>query len=342
MPSPAWLSRNIFDDVLHREDALTDALRNYLQYPPVRCALRRTLPDNVRRHVDFSSIEDIETRSSGGSSGIPDLVLRGRTFTLVIEVKVGAPLTGAQQRAYVDWVREQIEESTERMGFVVFLVPEDYPHRSELVSCLENARAQCRSDLRICIPPDLITWEQFVQALGSRSLSSLNELIREFHSHLSERFKPVRFTSEEIDLMLDRKTASGISKLMSVVDKVKGRLKDAGLRHGRLNPWAFGYDFTSESDSDGTDTEGGTVYFGIWWPFWEEHGYPLCIAISQNSPQSLLDAFAKYHSGVEFKDESDGHCYLVAGYGLDPEDQDCSMLIGQVTKNIEDLLRGRA
>ena len=121
------------------------------------------------------------------------------------------------------------------MGFVVFLVPEDYPRRRELHSCLKNARAQCRSeDPRICIA-DPITWEQFVEALGSWNMSSLNELIREFHSHLSERFKSVRFTSEEIHLMLDKKTASGIRKLMYIVDKVKGRLKAAGFGRAMLS-----------------------------------------------------------------------------------------------------------
>ena len=223
------------------------------------------------------------------------------------------------------------------MGFVVFLVPEDYPHRPELDSCLEKARALCLSDSRISIPPDPITWEKFVEALGSWNMSSLNELIREFHSHLSGRFEPLRrFTIEEIHLMLDKKTASGVSKLMSIVDKVEFKLKAAGLRRGRLNPYAYGYDFTSD------DPDGGTVYFGIWWPFWEKHGYPLCTAISQNSPQFLLDAFAKYHSGVEFKDESDDQWYLVAGYGLDPDDLDCSELIGKVSKDIEDLLQRRA
>lgn len=343
MPSPVWLSRNIFDDVLHRENALTDALRNYLKYPPIRSALWRTLPDIVRRdeHVDFSSIEDVETRSSGGSSGgVPDLVLSGPTFLLVIEAKVGAELTCAQKSAYVPWIREQIEESKERMGFVVFLVPEDYPHRPELDSCLENARALCRSENpRICITKPPITWEQFVQALGSLNMSSLNELIREFYSHLSKRFKSVRFTSEEIHLMLDKKTASGILKLMSIVDKVEVKLKAAGLRRGRLNPGDYGYDFRCD------DPDGGLVYFGIWWSFWEKHGYPLCIAVSQeNSPQSLLDAFekldafAKHHSGVEFKDEYDGQGYLVAGYGLDPN---CSEMIGRIAKDIADLLPRR-
>ena len=96
----------------------------------------------------------------------------------------------------------------------------------------------------------------------------------------------------------------------------------------------YGYSFTSD------DPDGGTVYFGIWWPFWEKHGHPLCIAVQrESSPQSLLDAFAKYHSGVEFKHADDPHWYLVAGYGLDP---DCSELIGKVSKDIEDLLRRRA
>ena len=49
-------------------------------------------------------------------------------------------------------------------------------------------------------------------------MRSLNELIREFYDHLSERFipKPVIFSTEEVRLMHTRETASGILKLMNI------------------------------------------------------------------------------------------------------------------------------
>ena len=92
MPVSTWKNRNIFEDVLCHEDALTDALRNFLKYRPVRDALWRTLPESVREHVSFSSIEGIETHPSHRHLGEPDLVLYGPDFILVIEVKIGAEL----------------------------------------------------------------------------------------------------------------------------------------------------------------------------------------------------------------------------------------------------------
>ena len=112
MPSFTWKNRNIFEDVLNRENALTDALRNFLKYPPIQDALWRTLPKNVREHVDFSSIEEIKTRPPanhlGEPVGEPDLVLYGPDFILVIEVKIGAELKGEhQQEAYVPWIKKR-------------------------------------------------------------------------------------------------------------------------------------------------------------------------------------------------------------------------------------------
>lgn len=131
--------------------------------------------------------------------------------------------------------------------------------------------------------------------------------------------------------MRDRRPASGILRLISVVDKVDARLRGAGLQRGRRpERGTYGYRFFDDPD-------GEFVYFGIWWEFWEEHGYPLCIAILQErSPPSRLDAFAEHHNGVTCVDP-EGH-WLVAGYGLD---RDCRQLIGKVAKDVEDLLRGR-
>ena len=129
MPSSTWKNRNIFEGVLRLEDSLTDALRNFLKYQSVRDALWRTLPENVRESVNFSLIEDTQTRSSGGhSEGIPDLVLYGPDFILVIEVKIGAePTKKHQQNAYVPWIKKECRDFQKKMGFVVFLTPDDYP-----------------------------------------------------------------------------------------------------------------------------------------------------------------------------------------------------------------------
>ena len=218
MSLSTWKNRNIFKDVLNLEDSLTDALRNFLKYPPVRDALWRTLPKNVREYVDFCLIETIETRLSHNRHlGEPDLVLYGPDFILVIEVKIGAELTNAQQEAYVPWIKEEIQKLQIQRGFIVFLAPDDYPYRVQLDSCLKRARESCCSDNSDIEVLYRIKWQKFVKEFGSQNMSSLNELIREFYDHLYERFipKPVIFSTEEVRLMRSKETASGILKLIT-------------------------------------------------------------------------------------------------------------------------------
>ena len=327
MPASTWKNRNIFEDVLGHEDALTDALRNFLKHRPVRYALWRTLPEKVREHVSFSSIEGIETHPSHSRDlGEPDLVLYGPDFILVIEVKIGAELQSAQQEAYVPWLRGELQDPQIQRGFVTFLIPDAYPHRGQLNSCLEEARSLCRSNNSNIDVLCSIRWQEFVKELESQDISSLNELTHEFYDHLYERFKPVIFSPEEIRLMNCRKTASGILKLMKVVEevkaKVKANLKSSGLQQKFDKGSDYGYDFSFQERS---------VWFGIWWSFWAEKDFPLCIAIWEGNSQAILD--------VQEKFEEDGEKYRVVGFKLPEAGTDCNKRIDEIVQAIENLLR---
>lgn len=329
MPSSMWKNRNIFEDALNHENALTDALRNFLKYPPVREALRRALPQNVREHVNFSSIENIETRPSHSRDlGEPDLVLYGSDFILVIEVKIEAKLTDEhQQNVYVPWIKKEIRDSQKEMGFVVFLIPDDYSSNL-LDPCLKQARTRlCRSNNSNIQVLDPITWQKFVTEFKAQDVPPLNELIREFHDHLSERFIPksVIFSTEEVSMMYSKETASGISKLMNIVEQVKDKLKSSGFQVSKPNPYNYGYNFSS------------LVYFGIWWQFWAEHSFPLYVAISSEEDLSMQAAFREQYGNRVLPFEDDGE-YLVVGYMPD-SDKDCSELIEKIVTDIEDLLQ---
>ena len=342
MPSSTWKNRNIFEDVLNRENALTDALRNFLKYPPVREALWQTLPipENVRKRVNFSLIEAIETRPSHSRDlGEPDLVLYGSDFILVIEVKVrqDRDLTDDhQQEAYVSWIEKEIRDTQKEMGFVVFLIPDDYHHSDLLDSCIEQARTRlCSSNNSNIQILDSIKWKTLIKAFESQNMPSLNELTREFYDHLSERFipKPVIFSTEEICLMYSKETASGIPKLMNIVEQVKDNLKSSEAQVSKIQPYNYGYYAIS--------SERVYFYFGIWWQFWAEYGFPLCVAISSEENEAIQIAFREQYENRDEKfeeDEEDGE-WLVAGYKLPEPDKDCSKLIAKIVTDIENLLR---
>ena len=311
---------SIFDGL--NENAVTIVFRNLLdRYVPVRQALWRTLPEDVQREVDLSYIT-VETHRSGGrGKGVPDLIIRGHSFVLVIEIKVKKErgLQPAQQEAYVPWTQKAIQD--EQTGFVTFLIPDGYHHREELETQADEDDQRGR--VRI-LPP--IYWNQLVKELGPPEELE-DELIREFYNHLSERFvpKPVIFSTEEICLMYSKETASGISKLMNIVEQVKDKLKSSGFQVSKPNPYNYGYNFSS------------LVYFGIWWQFWAEHSFPLYVAISSEEDLSMQAAFREQYGNRVLSFEDDGE-YLVVGYMPEPC-VDCNARIETIVKDIETLLQ---
>ena len=316
--------RNVFDDILHREDALTDTLRNYLAYGSVLEALWQTLPENAQTRIRSSPIQDIQTRSSGSHSpGRPDLVISGSDFVLVVEVKIWAKLTDLQREsAYVRWLEGKISNS--QVGMVVFLIPDDYAHREELGSCLKKARERTSNSRIEILEP--ITWQRFARGLELQDVASLNELIREFYNHLSNRFKSVSFSEGEVLLMENKETAIAILKLMDVIFKVRERVKSTGVATSNLNAYDFGYSFYPIDKT--------AIWFGIWWSFWAEQGLPLCLAVPTNeNPQWIVDTFRQQHGDQIFE-----NC-LVKGYPLEP-DQDSSALIREIITDLDKLLQG--
>ena len=321
-------NRSIFDGL--NENAVTIVFRNLLyRYKSVRQALQRTLPEDIQKKVNLSYINSIETHRSGGTGkGIPDLVIRGHGFVLVIEIKVKKErgLQPAQQEAYVPWTQKAIQD--EQTGFVTFLIPAGYHHQEDLKAQADEDDQRGR--VRI-LPP--IYWNQLVKELGPPK-ELADELIREFYNHLSERFvpKPVIFSTEEVRLMYSKETASGISKLMNIVEQVTDKLNCFNLQiKGSKSP-DYGYTFSYSARE---------VWCGIWWEYWAEKGFPLCVAIwKEDHSPATLNSFKKQSEikFVDFKDEDDGE-WLIAGYKLPEPDKDCSELIAKIVTDIENLLR---
>ena len=327
MPRSDQDKGSIFDGL--NENAVTIVFGNLLdRYESVRNALWKTLREDVQEEINLSCIKPIEIHPSGDrGEGIPDLVIRGHGFVLVIEIKVKKErgLQPAQQEAYVPWTQEAIQD--EQTGFVLFLIPAGYHHQEEL-------KAQAYEDdqsgrIRI-LPP--IYWKQFVEKLGPPEELE-NELIHEFYNHLSERFipKPVRFSAEEVRLMHSGKTACAIRKLIKIVEEVED--KSSSQRPAYLDYSGYGYKFSDPEKKK-------SVWFGIWWEYWAKKDFPLCVAIRKkdHSPE-ILNAFKKqFEINVDFTDDEDGE-WLVVGYKSPEPDKDCSELITKIVKDIEDFLQ---
>jgi hypothetical protein len=101
---------NIFDGVIRREDDVTRILRNLMQFAPVRRAVGEAISHGLHRPINIEDvpIDRIETHSVvDPEGGCPDLVIRGKDFILLVEIKVGsAKLTERQKNGYVDALAE--------------------------------------------------------------------------------------------------------------------------------------------------------------------------------------------------------------------------------------------
>ena len=340
MPNPPWKIDNVFDDILHRGNSLTAALRYFLQYRPIQDAFLATLPDeNIRERIVWEDVKEIEMHDSpaDSSEGRPDLVVRGRSFVLVVEVKIGAELTKYQKGAYVQLTQVEVEEvrsdNPQATGFVAFLIPDDYGHRDELDRCLEEVEKEVGALPITVLPP--LSWSRFIEKLESEDLPSLNPLIREFYDHLDRRFRPpkIQFSDREAEMINSPTTAQGILKLFKLIDQVcKKVIEDPAIKKQKNQAGFYGYTFFSEDAQR-------TVYFGIWWEFWaEEDGSPLCLAIWESCGDSCLEDFrimAGSQPRLNFKGSR-----LVSKISDAPvSDTDCTEWIPEISDRIKRFLK---
>ena len=330
----------IFDDL--NENALTTVFGNLLEqerFSSVRMALKETLPQEVQEKVDLFDITSVEMHRGGRGNGIPDLVIQGERYVLVVEIKVKlyTDLTRYQANAYKSWTEEKILD--EQTGFVAFLIPSGYNRFEELKAMADGSATNDR--VRI-LPP--ITWNKLLTQHNNQfgppeKLS--NELIREFFIHLSEKFvpKPIEFSNEGRLAMHSKETAKGILDLFQIVENVTNQIKIknteaeisvTNLRQSSNHGGSYGYDFSNG--------EGSNVWFGIWWPCWAKHGFPLCIATPKSIPQSIDRNFREKYDEIEELEDEGGPIYLVAGFKLPVPNQDCGELIETIVNDIENLL----
>ena len=219
-------------------------------------------------------------------------------------------------------------------GMVVFLIPDGYAHLEELTSCLEEAR-QSLNNPKVSIPSP-IKWQCLVENLKEQEPSSLNELIREFYYHLSQRFESVSFSREEI-MQLDRSSAMPMEKLMKAVERT--------FRHVKKKQSVSAS--SSITVQDGGEAVGfhfghgkQCLWFGIWFRYWED-GSPLCLgAYRPDASNETLHAFRKLGADCTLDD------HLVKGYPfvLDQDSSvlNSSVLIQEIIKDAKILLKSES
>src|SRR2546421_6696277 len=112
------------------------------------------------------------------------------------------------------------------------------------------------------------------------NLDSMNACVRDFCQILKSWYDAplLRFAPEEVHSMYDSHTAKGIGKLIKVIEGVATQLKLNGyqIEPNFQKKWWEGNAQYAINVWHPNDVDATWFWFGLWDPYWEDHGVPLC------------------------------------------------------------------
>lgn len=274
---------NIFYRVVNDEDSTTDLLCNFMRFAAFRRAfLNLFLPTKLASEVMWDAV-DTQVHLSG--SGRADLVIQNDDLTALIEVKTtyGRELTENQPSGYLDY----LSRTATRERWLVFLVPEKWTHRAFLDQTLRSKMTSKTNDVKTKI----ITWEQVLAIVEDNDLHTLSPALNDFSELIASRIapKPVVFTKKEVLVLFTNEIPTALFKLRKLVDDIQSLSATYNVRPSNSKEEYGFYMY----DADGQ----GVFWFGLWFPFWQQHELPLSFGVADKFPLAARNAFAKAYNG---------------------------------------------
>lgn len=325
-------SINILKKVILNEDEITRMLYALCGYKSFREVLVRFLTGG-KFGADDVSWEDMGVQANIG--GIrPDFYALNESISLLVEIKTSlyTGLTGSQPTDYLTWL-EGFPQTGER--FFVALVPARYAFWRELERRLNSWSSQAG---KVSISAVILTWEDFLDRLSSSDLPQFNQYIGDFfdliYSWLYEA--PLKLTHSEVEKMYAKETATGISKLLKIVEKICTELeKNYHIDRSFNKRWW-------DKGEYGVCIKKGNHYllwFGLWQAYWEYSGIPLCYGVAQNWHNALVKKFQEINPQNVTFPKGDPKAYLLANIDKEvylAEDQ-VGKIIALLEKNLQNL-----
>lgn len=271
----SFSGESIFHKIAKKEDDYTQLLCNFMQRSEeFRSAVLSLLFDEESLASKISR-EQIVTQVVIPEVGRPDILIESPDISATVEVKLSyhrrceesqIPSLG-DMRGYCGFLDRASANARKRL---VFLVPGGWKH---LQATKERLDEFGRSNPGI--ETKIVCWEK-VFALSKRFGG--DPLLAEFWKLLERDFGSVQFTEDEIQIMFSAGLPiEAINKAAWMVDQIakkcSGDFIFDGPEHEKSGE-QYGLEFYRKTGKGRGDSF--LFWFGIWSPFWEKHGKPLC------------------------------------------------------------------
>jgi hypothetical protein len=224
----------------------------------------------------------IQTQRTLTGFGKPDILIEAGDTCLVVEVKTDPlrPLGPNQNcgphseseeefRGYIKYLRQQREKSKRGLAY---LVPEDWRDKAALEAEISKAHAKSPE-----IFVQLKTWHDVVREI--HKLAENHPLTDEFLLLLLQKFDPLRFVDEDIEMLFSNdfpiRAVWNIERLLEAISKKAKSENSEKCAVVGPNRHLDKYEIDCYFKKDGKDV----LYLGCWVEFWEEEGFPLCFGI---------------------------------------------------------------
>ncbi|MGI5881166.1 MAG: hypothetical protein ACOX6L_11425 [Syntrophomonadaceae bacterium] len=275
--------QNIFYGIVTSENSMTELLCNFMVYKPFRNSFLKLFIDNDIEHFYF---DDFQTQYiTDVNNSRPDMAIVNDEWEILVEVKTwDTGLTNNQPNSYLDY----LSNNQKPFKSLIFLVPNNYKHISDW-----NQRVNAwHKSSKINISVKIIYWDQIISIIEHNDLNMLSEKFRDFYELLHSWFtiEPVIFNSLEVNYMFSSEIPKIIIKLYSIIDEVKEYFSQIYTVSKTSNELEYGIYIKRRTDKK------HILYLGVWYAFWEEYQFPLCIGVDIDDwPKDIVKKFSIAH-----------------------------------------------
>lgn len=281
---------NIYYKLIRDEDTYSECLANLMQFDEFRNSLVQFLSTKLKLSIELLNFgyKEIETQVFYNLKGKPDIQIRSKNLLILLESKVslGTTLTNYQPNGYLS-ILNSAKESTKCL---IFIVPKHYAYQydiREAFDAYENTKS---------INFEVIHWEELILFIERKINIEKNIAVKHFieFSKIWFPMQNVSISTDEFNHMHGSTIGSTLYKLMEIIDFVYNHPRQVKKikTYRKANDEEYGLYF------ENTETEKNILYLGIWYEYWKQTEFPICIAVREE--YDSFDLFKDLYA-VNFK-----------------------------------------
>ena len=275
--------QNIFYGVVTSENSMTELLCNFMAYKPFRNAFIRLFFEDESEIISFDDFQTQYTTDINHSR--PDIAIINDDCEFLLELKTwDTGLTDNQPSSYLEYLKSV----NKQYKYLVFLVPSTYKYLAEW-----EKRVDSWVKVNKCkIPIKTIFWDEIISIIKHNDLDLVSERFRDFYELLKSWFyiEPITFSRAEVRYMNNPEIPNILTRLYAIADEVKNHFSQIYLVSKKMNCEEYGIYIKRRTDKE------KLLFFGTWYPFWEEYECPLCFGVEiDDQNKDVIKKFTEHN-----------------------------------------------